>query len=750
MKANWLSDFIAELTAPGRLAANVKKVVIYYRSRGTWCCGLTDKIEIAALDKVITAGVGYCKIGASKAYYFPLPDVDAVVHVSFDVFPRKSTLTSVLENVEKIKENSRHRFDALHDSLTGCKNRKSFELDFFNAISVLGKVHSLGGTLLSQGKLSSVNLVTVDIDFFKRINDGRGHEYGDMVLRGFAWCLQDYCGEMMEQSPGVSFELYRLGGEEFNILICGEIDEKYLIETVEGLRGVVEREIIPSDHQSRIFDQPGVLIPPMSERKITASFGVSRVVGFVLATDIHAVVGKLKGQADKALYSAKGSGRNCVRYFPDILKKYGRVLEHDESAGVVAIDIGLEAGVVKGREFFVVPERYTGETSYVIDDGRSRRTLGKYPRVKTAKIVAFDVQSEISFCSVSEKRDGVQVISGAFLEAIPLGLFGGLSGLHDYSELPKEIEDRQALRLWISGADESRRRMVAIRFAKIRDVELKHGSVKANEILAGAVAAAKRVFPAPIKVVQTEIGNFGVAFTCDPDVVDELMSNVTDLLNELCYEVVDFSLGIFDEESIGEVEDGDFSLDKSASYDYATIAAASAAANSWRRFDSAAPLSVISESYSAGEYEKLLADYGRFKDLGIVGASFENHAGLAYFLDGKGELACSCFRAAVEFADEPVVRSNLGISNFYLGRTIEAFDNLRLALNANGGVHPNENSAALFAVAGLDAHIARNDPTLREVESIFQSALGQDELTFLRRGQFEAAKDRLTVLLAAE
>ncbi|MBK0012955.1 GGDEF domain-containing protein [Stenotrophomonas sp. S41] len=748
MKAGWLNEFSLELMDLKNSSADIKEVTVFHSRADEWYVG--DNLSACHDDFSVAVRDGkYRKLGLSKTYAFPLNDAGVVVCVEFSIFPKTVKLNLISSRIEQVRENSRHRFDALHDSLTGCKNRKSFETDLSKALEILSSSGGTGGGLLAHGGLNSVSLATLDIDFFKRINDSRGHDYGDLVLRSFAWLVQDQCSLIQGKRPKLRVDLYRLGGEEFNILFSGEVEEREVLDVLEELRSAIEREVIPSDSQLAVIGGDGVVVPPPSERHVTASFGLARLTGITPKQNPSSVAGRLKVHSDKALYSAKGAGRNCIRYFPDILKKYGRVLEHDSSAGVVVIDIGLEAGVVKGREFFVVPERYTGERNYIVDDGRTRRILGRYPRIKTAKIVAFDVQSEISFCSISERREGIDVVEGDFLESIPLGLFGGLSGLHGHNEISREIEAEAVLRSWLTGDPGDSRRVLSIRFADIREVERSHGSVKANEILAGAVAAAKRVFPAPMRIVQTEIGQFGVALSCDEDSVDELMERMIRLLYEICSDVADFSLGLFDRDSMTIGLEAGYSLDLGAAYDYATIAAASVDKNAWRRFDARAPQDVISQNYYSNEYEKVLADYDRFKELGIVGSMFENFAGLSHFVfSGDAELAGVSFRAAVEYQDSPVVRSNLAIAQFYCGRFADAYDNLNMAMAANAGEHPNENSSNIFAVAGLESHLLRGDPDLVRVSELFNVAEGSGNLSFLKPGQFEAARSKLDDLRA--
>lgn len=85
------------------------------------------------------------------------------------------------------------------DELTGCKNRRAFDID----IAALINNHQ------------PFSLALVDIDNFKSINDTWGHLYGDIVLRNVA-----RKGIKIMQPEGVT--IYRFGGEEFAIIFPGE------------------------------------------------------------------------------------------------------------------------------------------------------------------------------------------------------------------------------------------------------------------------------------------------------------------------------------------------------------------------------------------------------------------------------------------------------------------------------------------------------------------------------------------------
>lgn len=152
------------------------------------------------------------------------------------------------------------------DPLTGIHNRRHF-LDQLE--------HELQRHSRTRRPLS---LIMLDIDHFKRINDGFGHDAGDRVLR-------ELCRRIAARLRRIDM-FCRLGGEEF-IVICPETDAAQALHLAEQLRQLVEA------------------LPFAGVGRVTASFGVS----CARLGDSHE---RLLQRADQALYAAKGSGRNRV------------------------------------------------------------------------------------------------------------------------------------------------------------------------------------------------------------------------------------------------------------------------------------------------------------------------------------------------------------------------------------------------------------------------------------------------------
>lgn len=157
--------------------------------------------------------------------------------------------------------------EAMTDQLTGIPNRRSFDIRF-----ALEKERT-------RREQSRLGLIVCDLDRFKRINDTHGHEVGDEILRFFAASLAD-------SIRGIDLPA-RVGGEEFAIILPGA--------TTEDAAAVTERI-----RASLSADLERAPVP------FTASFGVASAPAE--GTSLSA----LYQRADRAMYSAKRAGRDCV------------------------------------------------------------------------------------------------------------------------------------------------------------------------------------------------------------------------------------------------------------------------------------------------------------------------------------------------------------------------------------------------------------------------------------------------------
>ncbi len=128
-----------------------------------------------------------------------------------------------------------------------------------------------------------LSLMMIDIDFFKQYNDKFGHIVGDLVLKKMGILLKDALSEFNPL-------LCRFGGEEFLVMLSG-IDKNRSLIIAEELRQRIQGEKIMLRRQ---------------DTHITVSIGVASLPLDTQDED------ELVQKADKAMYMAKGKGRNQV------------------------------------------------------------------------------------------------------------------------------------------------------------------------------------------------------------------------------------------------------------------------------------------------------------------------------------------------------------------------------------------------------------------------------------------------------
>ncbi len=186
---------------------------------------------------------------------------------------------------------------AKYDSLTGLANR-----------------HQMAQTIdamLSAFRAAKRNcaVMMMDLDRFKQVNDTLGHAAGDELLK-------EVTARLSRIADG-EFELGRLGGDEFQILIPDKDDRGELGEIARKIISILSQPYSLEDGRCVIGASVGIAIAPYD--------GVSR--------------DEIVRAADMALYSAKNSGRGQFRFYSGDLANealFRRRLEDDLAQAVHA------------------------------------------------------------------------------------------------------------------------------------------------------------------------------------------------------------------------------------------------------------------------------------------------------------------------------------------------------------------------------------------------------------------------------
>lgn len=176
---------------------------------------------------------------------------------------------------------------AYTDFLTGLYNRMCCEKDLAKFVDRAKKNRTHGG------------VIYIDLDDFKHINDALGHQYGDELLQMIS--------QAFRKVPGIESTCYRMGGDEFVILVAPEHYDEF--------------NRIISDVKL-IFSKPWYLKD--------ADYYCTMSMGYCSFPDDGISVAEIIKKADIAMYSAKKSGKNKVA-------KYS--LELTDSASAKRLDM---------------------------------------------------------------------------------------------------------------------------------------------------------------------------------------------------------------------------------------------------------------------------------------------------------------------------------------------------------------------------------------------------------------------------
>lgn len=173
---------------------------------------------------------------------------------------------------------------AFQDPLTQLPNRRLLQDRLQQAIAGSLRNHRYGAVMF------------IDLDHFKALNDTLGHNFGDMLLVEVAYRLQDCVRE--------GDTVTRLGGDEFVVM---------LVDLSEDAKLAITQAKTVGKKIGAVINQPYFLQD--TEYRISSSIGVSMFCGNATSID------DLLKQADMAMYKAKNSGRNALRFFHPSMKK---------------------------------------------------------------------------------------------------------------------------------------------------------------------------------------------------------------------------------------------------------------------------------------------------------------------------------------------------------------------------------------------------------------------------------------------
>ena len=183
------------------------------------------------------------------------------------------SVVTVRDTSERKRAEETIRYLAYHDSLTGLPNRALFQDRFAMALAQGQRYHQ------------PFVLMSLDLDYFKTINDSLGHAAGDRLLQEIA---QRLAGGV-RQSDTVA----RVGGDEFMLLLPGSANTGDAAKIAAKLLRSVARPLLFEDKRLQVSASIGMSLYPYD------------------AEDAETLLQR----ADAAMYRAKERGRNTYQFF---------------------------------------------------------------------------------------------------------------------------------------------------------------------------------------------------------------------------------------------------------------------------------------------------------------------------------------------------------------------------------------------------------------------------------------------------
>ncbi len=204
---------------------------------------------------------------------------------------------------QKKKSQQKIEFQAHNDFLTGLYNRMKCESDLRKIIKQSVKDGVKGAVMF------------IDLDDFKHINDGLGHQYGDILLQQIAAGLQSIVG--------LRGKCYRMGGDEFVAIVMPD-----MFSELERIANKVKD----------MFNKPWYLME--TEYFCTMSMGIAVFPDD--SKDVHEII----RLADIAMYESKKNGKNGYTFYDSCSKL--------NTARRLDIENSMRQAVASGIDEFVV------------------------------------------------------------------------------------------------------------------------------------------------------------------------------------------------------------------------------------------------------------------------------------------------------------------------------------------------------------------------------------------------------------
>ncbi len=287
----------------GMLITDADRVILQANHAFTLITGYSSAEVVGKTPKVLSSGLHnaefyaemWSKIGTTGAWEGEISNR----RKNGDIFPEHLTITAVKDQHDCItnyvatfhditkskKAEEEIKYLAYNDSLTRLPNRRLLSDRLQHAFSSCSRSGKHGALLF------------IDLDNFKTLNDTLGHDIGDLLLQQVATRLQTCVRE--------GDTVARFGGDEFVVMLEGLSEDA--VEAAAQIETVGEK-ILASLNQLYLLG--------------THEYHSTPSIGATLFNGKHDTLEELFKQADIAMYQAKRTGRNNLRFFDPQMQEF--------------------------------------------------------------------------------------------------------------------------------------------------------------------------------------------------------------------------------------------------------------------------------------------------------------------------------------------------------------------------------------------------------------------------------------------
>lgn len=291
--------------------------------------GSAEGREIASMLNLVLSDLNAHKAKMDVESHFLNMKVDERTE---QLYRRNKELNQAVKQVTQAKDKMRQL--AYYDSLTSLPNRQLFT----EQLELLLKISKREG--------STIALLFLDLDNFKRINDSLGHTAGDMLLREvgarLSSCIResDLISQYFDEESKI--DVSRLGGDEFTVVL-NKLEEP-------KIAGLVAKRLLESLQTPMMIDGHEIVITPS--------------IGIAMSPQDADSVETLLKRADTAMYHAKGTGKNSYSFYSSAMKGTGvgrlkleselrKAIERGEMELYYQPQVNIETGEISGAEALI-------------------------------------------------------------------------------------------------------------------------------------------------------------------------------------------------------------------------------------------------------------------------------------------------------------------------------------------------------------------------------------------------------------